>query len=626
MIADKVWIVAVAVVSLSFVASALAQEDAKVETQPGQAETQPAEEAEIVHVVHLGDSIMDAERDGQRVDTLAQAALREFYDTDRIVCHNVSKGGSSIARFMREGSTYETRCLGEIDEVDFAVIQFGVNDEDAYGPEEFRKKLAAMCDRIERDYPGVRMVLCTSVKTKDRDWWAQMGEDAEEPISRKYYAQTRQLAAERGYVLVDIYQKMVDEMKAGNWDMFIRNQELSQKHYGRVITDDSRDAERVADGTKWFKDVHPNARGLKCIADLEVEMITRAYPDYLPKAGQVASIFDLNVLKGIRLPTDMPLIDAHAHYGGESPVVLAWMAKNKLKIANIGGRGRGYDRLTKERPERYGWITALLMPEYDDPQFDASKYADEAIARVKADVADGAIGVKVFKSVGMRIKKPDGSYLQIDDPVFEPVFAWMEQKGITLIAHVADPKGMWMPLGPDNPYSKYCTEHPSAHMFKRKDIPSHEEIMAARDRVVARHPKLRFVGAHFGCLEYDVGEVAKRFDAYPNFAVDTSGWTRIIDLSMQDRNKVRDFMIAYQDRIMFGTDRSVRGKSQLEMNDKELAESLYEITNAWQAGWDYYATDNVVVVKGYKCPGLALPQEVLEKIFYTNAKKWYPGL
>jgi len=594
--------------------------------QDAPAGTQPADKAQTVHVVHLGDSITEATRDGERVDTLTQAALRKYYGTDRIICHNVSKGGSSIAKFMRPGGTYETKCLGKINQIDFAIIQFGVNDEDAYGPEQFAKKLAEMCDRIEADYPGVRIVLCTSVKTKDRDWWASAGKDAEEPISRKYYAQTRRLAEQRGYVLVDIYKKMVEEMKAGNWDMFIRNQKLSRKYYGRVIMDDSKDAERVADGTKWFKDVHPNARGLKLIADLEVEMITRAYPDHLPKAGQVASICDLNVLKDIELPRDMPLIDAHAHYGGEHPIVLAWMASNKLKIANIGDRRRGYDRLCGEHPDRYGWITALLMPKYDDADFDESKYAAEAIAQLKRDLADGAVGVKVFKSVGMYIKKPDGSYLQIDDPIFEPVFTWMEQHNVTLIAHIADPMGFWRPIGPDNPYSKQCIEHPRWHMYKRKDVPSHAQLMAARDRVLARHPKLRFVGAHFGCLEYDVDEIAKRFEAYPNFAVDTSGWSRIIDLSLQDRDKVRAFFIKYQDRIMFGTDRSVRRKSQLEMNDRELAESLYEITNAWKAGWDYYATDKVVVIKGYKCHGLALPAEVLEKIFYTNAKKWYPGL
>ncbi len=161
-------------------------------------------------------------------------------------------------------------------------------------------------------------------------------------------------------------------------------------------------------------------------------------------------------------------------------------------------------------------------------------------------------------------------------------------------------------------------------MYGRTDRPHHSDIIAARDRVIERHPTLRIVGAHLGSLEYDVDQLAKRFDKYPNFAVDTAGRARIGDLGRQDRDKVRAFFIKYQDRIMFGTDRSAYG--QLKMNPRELKDSFAELTDALQLGWDYYAAEKTVITNDRPCRGLALPDEVLKKLFADNAKRWFPDL
>lgn len=242
-----------------------------------------------IHIVHFGDSITAAKyvQPMQRLEAIMQKQLRAAYNNDKIFCHNVSKGGRWIAKFMRPGGWYETKCLPVHKRMDMCFIMFAVNDEDHRTPDQFKSDLIAMCDRVESDYPGVKIVLCTAVHVKDRDWWARMGADAEEPISKKYYSKTRQVAADRGYLLVDVYKRMVEQMHKGNWDMFIRNQKLSRKHYKKVIVDDSKDAQRAEDGTKWFKDVHSNVRGLELIADLEIEVLRAAYGEKLPSDGTV---------------------------------------------------------------------------------------------------------------------------------------------------------------------------------------------------------------------------------------------------------------------------------------------------------------------------------------------------
>ena len=212
----------------------------------------------------------------------------------------------------------------------------------------------------------------------------------------------------------------------------------------------------------------------------------------------------------------------------------------------------------------------------------------------------------------------------MDDPLFYPIYTWLAANTHTLVAHIAEPIACWHPLDENNPYRSYYSSHPQWHMYGRTDRPHHSDIIAARDRVIERYPSLRVVGAHLGSLEYDVDELAKRFEKYANFAVDTSGQARIGDLGRQDREKVRDFFIKYQDRIMFGSDRSTGG--QLEMTDRELKNSLAVLQDALQLGWDYYATDKQMVVKNQPCQGLALPEKVLKKLFGENAKRWYPGI
>ena len=323
-----------------------------------------------------------------------------------------------------------------------------------------------------------------------------------------------------------------------------------------------------------------------------------------------------------------PLFDAHCHYAGEHPLVLKWMAANRIKLMNIAvGRTdrdwRAYadlfGRLAAEHPDRFAWCTSITPPDFMTPA-----YSQRVIRQLETDFANAAVACKIGKNIGMRVQKPDGQYVQIDDPIFTPVFAWLASNGHTLVAHIAEPIACWQPLDANNPYRHYYSKHPEWHMHGRTDRPDHATMVAARDRVIERHPTLRVIGAHLGSLEYDVAELAKRFDKYPNFAVDTSGRARIGDLGRQERDKVREFFIRYQDRIMFGSDRSARG--QLAMKPDQLEESLKKLTDALELGWAYYATDKVVTVNGQACHGVALPQDVLLKIFSTNAEQWFPRL
>ena len=118
-------------------------------------------------------------------------------------------------------------------------------------------------------------------------------------------------------------------------------------------------------------------------------------------------------------------------------------------------------------------------------------------------------------------------------------------------------------------------------------------------------------------METDVNEIAKRFDRYPNFAVDTAA--RVPYFMLQPHDKVRAFLIKYQDRILYGTDLEL-------MQQGKIVEALKEWKSTYERDWKYFATDQSVEYKGHKVQGLQLPESVLHKFFHENAARWIPGI
>ena len=164
----------------------------------------------------------------------------------------------------------------------------------------------------------------------------------------------------------------------------------------------------------------------------------------------------------------------------------------------------------------------------------------------------GAVMTKIWKEVGMEIKHPDGSWVMPDDLLFDPIYAHLAKRGKPLIAHLAEPIAAWLPLDPDSVHYGYYSNNPEWHFHGRDDVATYEEIIIARDRLVEKHPGLTVIGAHLGSMSHDVDEVAKRLDRFPNFFVEVSARTN--DLSRQPKEKVRQFFIQYQDRILYGVD------------------------------------------------------------------------
>jgi lysophospholipase L1-like esterase len=239
-----------------------------------------------VVIVHFGDStcITGYLPNDQRVEAVLNHRLSDFCKHQKIVGYNVAAGGDYIRRFLDNGR-YEKVVKDKIPQIDIALIRYGHNDQKHCEPIEFRRHLEEFCDLLRKDYPGIHIILETNT-------WVDPEHHGEDPKAtvqfnermNSVWAVVRQVAKERKYPLVEIYERKKKETEVGNWDQRIRNQQLSGETFATRILDGSRD-EEMKNVPGWFVDNHPNANGVNIIADEEFKTITRLWPKGLPSAA-----------------------------------------------------------------------------------------------------------------------------------------------------------------------------------------------------------------------------------------------------------------------------------------------------------------------------------------------------
>ena len=324
----------------------------------------------------------------------------------------------------------------------------------------------------------------------------------------------------------------------------------------------------------------------------------------------------------------MTRIDAHIHFPGDTAECVELLDRLDLKVLNIcfaqdaKGEWRDqaevYGALARNRPDRFAWCTSFDLPRFEDPN-----YVNQAIKGLEQDFAEGAVACKVWKNIGMEVRAPSGDPFLVDDPLLEPIFDHVAAQGKTLLMHIADPVICWRPLCDSNPHSGYFRANPEWYMYGREDVPSHEQLIESRDAVIARHPDLRVVGAHLGSLEHDLEGIARRFEQFPNYAVDMSA--RLGDLARHDRAAVRDLCIRYPDRILFGTDHGVWERMSAKPVEKRC-QILCELEKRFREHFAFFGSSDELEIQGCRTQGLDLPADVCEAILADNARAWYPGL
>jgi predicted TIM-barrel fold metal-dependent hydrolase len=318
-------------------------------------------------------------------------------------------------------------------------------------------------------------------------------------------------------------------------------------------------------------------------------------------------------------------IDVHSHIYEDLPVVNAMLRRINLRVINVSVPAtdghldfmhRFNAALVKQHPDIFSFASTFDLASRNEPG-----YGTRVAAALDATFAQGAVMVKIWKEVGLELKRPDGSFLLPDDPVFDSVYAHIASRRKPLLAHLAEPREAWLPLDPTSVHYGYYSRNPRWHLYSRPEFPSHARLMEARDHILAKHPDLVVIGAHIGSLEYDVDEVARRLDAYPNFHVEVSARTN--DLTRQPAGKVRAFFQKYQDRILYGVDRSWMPHRTPDVTPTDDARRKFaaDLEAQYRRDWDYYAGTGSIPYGANTVEALGLPNDVLEKFYWKNAER-----
>ncbi|HYN80599.1 MAG TPA: amidohydrolase family protein [Gemmatimonadaceae bacterium] len=237
-------------------------------------------------------------------------------------------------------------------------------------------------------------------------------------------------------------------------------------------------------------------------------------------------------------------------------------------------------------------------------------WAAKVVEQLEADIAAGAVGIgEISKSLGLTIKKADGSRLRIDAPELDPVWRAAARLGAPVFIHTADPQEFFRPV------VDYTNERWlelalfPGRRYPQDQFPSFDQLMKERDNVFRRHPRTTFVAAHMGWHANDLGRLAKLLDAFPN--VYTEVGAVLYDIGRQPRS-AHDFFVKYQNRILFGKDSFQPEEYRYYWRVFETRDDYFDYYRDYHASWKLY--------------GIDLPDRILKKIYYQNALKITRGL
>jgi predicted TIM-barrel fold metal-dependent hydrolase len=360
------------------------------------------------------------------------------------------------------------------------------------------------------------------------------------------------------------------------------------------------------------------------------------------RAGKPLQLADFQPRSMLHLPetkvlrSRYPVIDIHTHlsviaktdngvgigeamkYFAPAETLLPLMDRKNIQVmVNLtGGVGKGLDEAIRKfqqpYPERFLTFMEPWWERANQPGY--SQFQADEIVRARQT---GARGVKILKTLGLYLREgiSKGPLVKIDDRRFDAIWETCGSLGMPVAIHVSDPEAFFLPINRFNERFEELNSHPD-WSFYGGDFPSNAELLEARNRVLARHPKTQFIVLHVGNNAENLPYVGECMDRFPNMTVELGA--RIGELGRQPR-MARKFFEKYQDRILFGTDAVPHGTDtpQQVFND-ELYEIYYRFLETEDEYFDY-APAPVPPQGRWRIYGLGLPDGILKKVYYENA-------
>lgn len=317
-----------------------------------------------------------------------------------------------------------------------------------------------------------------------------------------------------------------------------------------------------------------------------------------------------------------PFIDVHNHQYSMSSQDLAKLVADMDKLnmgvmVNLSGRGwsqqweegtttikGALENVKKNYPKRF-----MIFTNPELKGIGTAGYGERAAKQIEDDVKAGAVGMKVYKSLGFSgIKDTDGKRVAVSDPRLDPIWAKCGELGIPVIIHTADPKSFWDPLDRYNERWLELKTHAGRKRSNTDPVPF-DSLMKEQHAVFKRHPKTTFINAHMGWYPNDLKKLDSLMTAFPNMYVEIGAV--IAELGRQPR-AARKFFEKWQDKILFGKDSWVPSEYATYFRVLETEDEYFPYHKKYHAFWRMY--------------GMGLPDEILKKVYYKNALRIIPNI
>ena len=342
-------------------------------------------------------------------------------------------------------------------------------------------------------------------------------------------------------------------------------------------------------------------------APLLAQQPTLSFEDYDPQSTLV-------VPQHPRPKAKFPFIDIHNHQRREMPeadtrkLVADMDSINMAVLVNLsGGTGdslkQGLENLKGRYPKRFVAFANVDLRKIDEPNFGAN-----SARQLEEDVKAGAVGLKIYKNLGMSLTDASGKRVPTDDPRLDPIWAKAGELGIPVLIHTGEPVAFWSPVDKNNERWLELNQFPDRRRTDPK-FASFEQTMGEQHNLFRKHPRTKFIAAHLGWYGHDLGRLGKLLDELPN--VYTEIGAVLHELGRQPR-AARAFLTKYQDRVLMGKD----------IWNAEEYPVYFRVLETEDEYFDYYRKRHAF----WKMYGLGLPDAVLKKIYYKNALKLIPSI
>ncbi|MCY7422433.1 MAG: amidohydrolase family protein [Chitinophagaceae bacterium] len=308
-----------------------------------------------------------------------------------------------------------------------------------------------------------------------------------------------------------------------------------------------------------------------------------------------------------------PFIDVHNHQYNMNnqnlqELVTPMDKMNMAVMVNLSGVGgdklkQSVKNIQSNFPKRF-----IVFTNIDFAGIGETNWTNEAVAKLEADVKNGANGLKIYKSLGFSVKDNSGKRVTVDDPRLDAIWSKCGELGIPVLIHTADPKPFWDPLDENNERWLELKTHAGRKRSDTDPAPF-ETLIEEQHRIFKKHSKTTFIAAHFGWYANNLAHLDTLLTALPNVVVEFGAV--IAELGRQP-HMAKQFFTKYQDRIMFGKDSWVPEEYHTYFRVLETEDEYFPYHKKYHAFWKMY--------------GMGLPDNILKKVYYQNALRIIPNI